>query len=309
MAASTDAMYTLTGRGEPTPIIGYQFSANFFQVLDVKPLLGRNFRQEEEEPGKNRAAVLSYRLWQRRFGGDPLLLGKTLTLDATPYTVIGIMPPGVEYPGTTELWTPLTVPREATNDRAYRFLRIIARLKPGVTTRQAQTEMSGIAHRLSREHPETNKDEDATNIIGLREMISGDIRAPLLILLCAVGFVLLIACANVSNLLLVQAASRQKELAVRCALGASRSRLIRQLLTESIVLGLASGVSGLLLAWVSTGILVTLIPATISKLKIPRLEHIPIDARVLAFALAVSSVSALVFGAIPAVSAARRMSH
>jgi predicted permease len=306
MAASTDAMYTLTGRGEPTPIIGYQFSPNFFQVLDVNPLLGRGFLPDEDEPGKNHVTVLSYRLWQRRFGGDPMLLGKTVTLDAVPYTVIGIMPPGVEYPGTTELWTPLTVPREATNDRAYRFLRIVARLKPAVTLRQAQTEMSAIALRLSREHPETNRDEDATNIIGLREMISGDIRPSLLILLCAVGFVLLIACANVSNLLLVQAASRQKELAVRSALGASRSRLIRQLLTESIVLGLASGVVGLLLAWVWTRSLVTLIPAATSNLKVPRLDQIPIDARVLAFALAVSFVSALVFGCIPALSATRR---
>lgn len=306
MAASTDAMYTLTGWGEPTPVIGYQFSANFFQVLGVNALIGRSFLPDEEEPGKNHVAVLSYRLWQRRFGGDPSLVSKTVTLEAAPYTVIGIMPPGVEYPGTTELWTPLTIPREAMNDRAYRFLRIVARLKPEVTIRQAQTEMSDIARRLSREHSETNKDEDATNIIGLREMISGDIRPPLLILLCAVGFVLLIACANVSNLLLVQAASRQKELAVRSALGASRSRLIRQLLTESIVLGLASGVLGLLLAWISTGILVTLIPAAIANVKFPRLEQIPIDGRVLAFALALSFVSALIFGAIPAFSAARR---
>ncbi len=287
MAASTDAMYTLTGSGEPAPIIGYQFSADYFHVLGVAPLIGRTFLREEEEPGKNHVVVLSYRLWQSHFGGGRSILGKTVKLDGAPYTVIGVMPSGVEYPGSTELWTPLTLPREAVNDRAYRFLRVIARLKHGVTVEQAQTEMNAIAGRLSREYPKTNKDEGATNIMTLRQEISGDIRPALLVLLCAVGFVLLIACANTANLLLVQAVGRQKEVAIRTALGASSSRLVRQFLTESVVLGLAGGLLGLLLALLGTRALVTMFPPTISNLSIPRVEQIPVDGWVLTFALTV----------------------
>src|SRR5712664_622087 len=258
IAASTDTQYTLTGFGEPAIIIAYSFSADYFHVLGVAPLLGRTFLLEEEQPGKNHVTVLSYSFWQSRFGGNRDIVGKTITLDGAPYTVVGVMSAGFKYPPFTELWTPFTVAPEAANDRAYRYLRVMARLKPGVTLQQAQTEMNAIASRLALAYPKTNKDEDATNVISLRQMISGDIRPALLVLLCAVGFVLLIACANVANLLLARAAGRQKEVAVRAALGATWSRLACQFLTESMLLGLIGGGFGVLLASFCTKALVTM---------------------------------------------------
>jgi len=305
MAASTDAMYTLTGSGEPTPIIAYQFSANYFHVLGVTPLVGRTFLPEEEQPGKNHVVVLGYRLWRSHFGADTGIVGKTIRLDGAPYTVIGVMPKGVQYPQSTELWTPLIIPREAVNDRSYSFLRIIARLKNGITTQQAQREMNLLAERLAHEYPKTNKEEATTKIISLRQTITGDIRPALLVLLCAVGFVLLIACANIANLLLVEAVGRQKEVAVRTALGASNSRLVRQFLTESVVLGLAGGLIGLLLALLCSRALVAMFPPTIANLSIPHVEEIPIDAWVLAFTLALSLLTGVIFGLVPALQAVR----
>jgi putative ABC transport system permease protein len=305
IAASTEATYTLTGVGEPALIIAYSFSADYFHVLGVAPLVGRTFLPEEEQAGKNHVAVLSYSLWQSRFGGDRGVAGKSVTLDGARYTVVGIMPPGFEYSGFTHLWTPLTILPEAANNRAYRFLRVIARLKAGVTIQQAQIEMNTIARRLALAYPKTNQDEDATNIISLQQMISGDIRPALLVLLCAVGLVLLIACANVANLLLARAARRQKEVAVRAALGASRSRLVRQFLTESMLLGLAGGAFGLALGSWCTGALATMFPPTIFNLSIPHVEKIPVDGWVLGFAIAVSLLTGLMFGLVPALQAGR----
>jgi putative ABC transport system permease protein len=174
MAASDDAMYTLTGAGEPVSILGYQFSANFFHVLGVAPLVGRTFVPEEEQPGKNHVVVLGYHVWQSRFGGDLGAIGKVVTLGGEPYTVVGIMPQGFSYPAETELWTPLTVQPELANNRGIRFLRTIARLKPGVTLKQAETEMNTIASRLERQYPDTNKGE-SVRIWTLRDMKVGDI--------------------------------------------------------------------------------------------------------------------------------------
>jgi predicted permease len=303
IAASTDVTYTLTGLGEPALLIAYSFSSDYFHVLGVAPLLGRTFLPEEEQPGKNHVTVLSYSFWQSRLGGDRDIVGKTLTLDGEPYTIIGVMPQAFKYPQFTELWTPLTVGAETANDRAYRYLRVMARLKPGVTLQQAATEMNAIANRLALAYPKTNKDEDATSLISLREKISGDIRPALLVLLCAVGSVLLIACANVANLLLARAAGRQSEVAVRAALGASRSRLARQFLTESMLLGLIGGALGMLLASLSTRAIVTMFPPTIFNLNIPHIEEIPIDGWVLGFAVAVSLFTGAVFGLVPALQA------
>jgi predicted permease len=301
MAGSTDVMYTLTGAGEPAPITGYEFSAEYFRVLGVAPLIGRTFAPEEEQEGKNHVVVLGYRLWQSRFGADRSLVGKTIILDGAPYTVVGVMPQA--FPDTiTQLWTPLTIPREAVQDRNYRFLRVIARLKPGVILQQAQTEMNTIAGRLANAYPKTNKGEGA-NVMSMRQNLTGDIRTPLLVLLCAVGLVLLIACANVANLVLARSVTRQKEVALRTALGASCGRVVRQLLTESAMLGLAGGALGLLLAYWSTGALVAMFPPTIANLSIPRLDKVPFDGWVLGFALAASLLTAVIFGLAPALQA------
>ena len=303
MAASTEAAFTLTGAGEPSLLIAYSFSADYFHVLGVHALLGRTFLAEEEEPGKNHVTVLSYALWKSRFGGDPAVVGRNITLDGAPYAVVGIMPPGFQYPASTQLWTPLTILPEAANDRAFRYLRIMARLKPGVTEQQAQVEMNTIARRLALQYPKTNRDDDATRIMSLRQMISGDIRPALLILLCAVGFVLLIACANVANLLLTRAMGRHQEVAVRAALGASRGRLIRQFLTESTLLAAAGGALGLMLAFWCTRALVIMFPPTIFNLSIPHLDKIPVDGWVLGFALMVSLLTGVIFGLVPALQA------
>src|SRR5215469_7758935 len=309
MAASTDTQYTQTGEGEPELITAYSFSADYFHVLGTAPLLGRTFLPEEEEPGKNQVTVLSYSFWQKRFGGDRGLVGKDILLNGAPYTVVGVMPPAFQYPNFTELWTPFTVSPEAAQDRAYRYLRVMARLKPRVTIQQAQMEMNTIARRLAREYPKTNKDEDATTLISLRETICGDIRPALLVLLCAVGFVLLIACANVANLLLARATGRQKEVAVRSALGAGRWRLVRQFLSESMLLGIAGGALGLALASWSTRALLTMFPPTVFNISIPHLERIPIDGWVLGFALAVSVVTSVGFGLAPALHASANASE
>jgi putative ABC transport system permease protein len=303
MGASTDVTYTLTGLGEPSLIIAYSFSADYFHTLGVTPLLGRTFLPEEEQPGKNHVAVLSYSFWQSRFGGNHEVVGKAITLDGEPYSVVGVMPVGFRYPPFTELWTPYTTRPEAANDRSYRYLRIMARLKSGVSLEQAQTEMNTIASRLALEYPKTNKDEDATNLISLRQNFSGDVRPALLVLLCAVGFVLLIACANVANLLLARAANRQKEVAVRFALGADRSRLVRQFLTESLLLSLAGGALGLVLASWCANAMVQMFPPTIFNLSVPHVDRISIDGWVLGFAVLASIITSIVFGLAPAIQA------
>jgi len=303
MAASTDTMYTFTGQGEPALIIAYSFSAEYFHVLGVAPMLGRTFLPEEEQEGRNRVVVLSHSFWQNRLGGRRDVVGTSLTLSGTPYTVVGVMPADFRYPALTELWTPLTVDAASANDRSNRYLRVMVRLKSAVTIEEAQREMNGIAQELAARYPKTNKEEDATKLIGLREGMSGDIRPALLVLQCAVGFVLLIACTNVANLLLARAADRHKEVAVRAAVGASWSRLARQFLTESVLLGMIGGPCGILLAGFGTKALLGMFPSTIFNVNIPKIEQIPVDGRVLGFGLIVSLLVGLVFGLAPALEA------
>ncbi len=238
-------------QGEPERLSGGRVSANFFPTLRVEPFLGRVFVPEEDQPGHNRVVVLSYGLWQRRFGGDRDLVGKDVTLNGQSFTVIGVMPAGFQWKND-DLWRPLALAPEnfAPDQRGSEFLSVIARLKPDITIEQAQAEMNTIASAIKQSNPDFYPVESGwgVRVTSLNAEVVGRIRPAILILLGAVGFVLLIACANVANLLLARAAARQKEIAIRAALGASRAHLIRQLPTESILLAFVGAGFGLLLA-------------------------------------------------------------
>jgi putative ABC transport system permease protein len=302
--------FNVTGQQEPERVRGVLLSANAFALLGVQPILGRTFLPEEGAISKNRVVVLSHGLWQRRFGGDPGAIGSTLALDGNSHTVIGVMPPSFGFPlanqtfgpdesrASADLWTPLAfAPDDLLRDNHY--LAGIARLRPGVSIEQAQAEMDAIGKRLAEQYPESNENI-GMKLVPLREQVVGNARVALLVLLGSVGLVLLIACVNVANLLVAKAAERQREIAIRTALGASRMRVVRQLLTESILLSSIGGVLGLLLALWGVDLLVALAPDAL-----PRVEEIRTDWRVLGFTVAVSLATGVLFGLAPALQASR----
>jgi len=301
MAAYDATGLTLTGRGEPVRLEGVEVGDGFFEALRVRPVLGRTFRPEENQPGRTRVVVLGHGLWQERFGGDPEIVGKVVSLSGNPYEVVGVMPRGFSFPAERQLYVPLEYEEDFMSDdsRGAWYLQVIGRLKPGVSVEQAAAQVAQIGKRLEAAYPETNTDV-GMSAFSLRERMVGKVRASLWVLLGAVGFVLLIACANVANLLLARAAARETELAVRTALGAGRARLVRQLLTESVVLGTLGGAAGLLLALWGSAFLVALQPEGI-----PRLEEVRVDGTVILFTAGMALLTGLLFGLIPAAQVGR----
>ena len=305
LAALGDWSPTLSGAGDPEALAGSRVTSDFFRVLGVKPLLGRDFTDADDQPNAPRVAIISYELWQRRFNRDPALVGKPMLLGGVERTVIGVMPPDFQpllTPGAKpmEIWRPLGYAGETPPAcRTCRHLRAIGRIRSGVTREQAASELTTIQQRIEREHA-SDYSASGAGLKPLHEQFAGGAERTLFLLFGAVVLVLLIACANVANLTLARAASRKKELAVRAALGASRSRILRQLLTESMLLTLIGAALGVLLAVVGTQWLVSLAPGTI-----PRIEQVRLSPTVLAFAVGASVLTSLLFGLVPALTASR----
>jgi putative ABC transport system permease protein len=291
---TVDSSANLTGSGEPERLTSRLVTANYFDVLGVRPLYGRGFTAEEERFGRHRVTVLSYGLWQRRFGADQAIVGREITLNDEPYTVIGIMPPDFRAPLAAELWGPMPLDHPGMKARAAHFLRPIGKLKGGVTLAQAQSEMDAIARRLEEQYPTSNTGWSLL-LVPLQERMIGNRKPALLVLFGAVAFVLLIACVNVANLMLVRAVSRRKEIAVRAALGASRWRIARQMLTESLLIALAGGMLGFLLSAWGIDLLVAF-----SAGNLPPTARISMDATVLAFTVGISVLTGMLFGLAPA---------
>jgi putative ABC transport system permease protein len=288
----------LTGSDQAERIFAARVTGNFFELFDVPPAAGRLISAADDEPGASRVAVISFGLWQRRFGGRPDLIGQTLTLNGDSYTVIGVAPSGFAFPRRIDLWKPATLAEKKSN-RGTNYLKIIARLKDGVSVPQAEAQMNQIAAALAEQYP-ANDTNLTVKVVPLLEEQVRNLRSVLLILLGTVGFVLLIACANVANLSLARAAARTREFAIRTALGANRMRIVRQLLTESLVLALVGGALGVVFSIVGIGLLVRLAPASL-----PRINEVSVDRWVLGFTFGVSLLTGVIFGLVPALQVSK----
>jgi predicted permease len=309
VAAAESWTGNLSGRSIPEQIVGLRLSEDMFRVLGVPPLRGRTFSRDDFEPGRGRVLVISYGLWQRRFGGTLDVIGQTIVLDGEPYTLIGVMPASFQFTPfwitQAEMWAPLDVSDRVTQ-RAFHSLRVFARLRPGVSALSAQAEIDGICRNLARAYPDTNTNMQVL-VEQLQEKVVGNVRPALLVILGAVGLVLLIACANVANLVLARATARQRETAIRLSLGAQRMRIARLFLTESVVLSMLGAVPGLLLATWGTNILQSILrPDPGSSVRLARWDTVAINAPVLGFTLLLSLATGILFGLAPALFASRQ---
>ncbi len=304
LAACQLISYNITGQGEPEGVLGDRVSSGLFELVGARPVMGRVFRPEEDQPGREQEVILSFGLWQRRFASDPEMIGKTVRLDGRPHTVVGVMPKDYHFPMGAELWTPMAMGDKERAVRGTRYMDVVGKLKPGVSMRQAAAEMETIAKRLAQMYPETNRDWQV-RVMPIRDFLLGSLtRTYTWMLLGAVGFVLLIACANVANLQFARATFRAKEIAVRTALGASRWSVVRLLLTESLLLGIAGAVGGIWLAQWDVEMIQAYMPPEIARF-VSGWDQIRIDGRTLLFTVLVAVIAGIISGLAPAIESSR----